>query len=303
MANEEKLLKLLRRAQLHGGISGVRFVRDIPNTIQSLEHVAKTLQEQSKSRLILSTVPLDQLNCATCSQAVDAIRKLGAYLPEFDEALTWPQFREKFEDVDNEQIILVARTAGDGLVFSDRWVSAMEIRYWLASLNDSKQVLHLVTNGGSAIVSTFADSGKFDRVVLSRFEEGDIDSFAAALGEVLAVSAESGPATIRVTPDDLASLRAHGSTVLAAAIQELQKRNGGRTDMTLTALVASLEQAGSAQWHEELRDNRDWLREHMADRQNPDLDQALDKVLEDRAKATDIATAKSRLGTQGASAD
>jgi peptidoglycan hydrolase-like protein with peptidoglycan-binding domain len=280
---------------LHGGIPGVRFVRDIPNTTQSLEHVAKTLQERSKSRLILSTVPLDQLNCATCSQAVDAIRKLGAYLPEFDEALTWPQFREKFEDVDNQQITLVARTAGDGLVFSDRWVSAMEIRYWLSSLNDSKQVLHLVTNGGSAIVSTFADSGKFDRVVLSRFEDGDIDSFAAALGEVLAVSTESGTATIRVTPDDLESLRAHGSTALAAAIQELQKRNGGQTDLTLTALVTNLEQAGSAQWHEELRDNRDWLREHMADLQNADLDQALDKVLEDRAKATDIATRRAGL--------
>src|SRR5438270_11982024 len=104
----------------------------------------------------------------------------------------------------------------------------MEIRYWLSSLKHSKEVLHLVTDGGSAIVSTFADSGKFDRVVLSRFEDGDIDSFATALGEVYAISAETGPATIRVTPDDLLSLRAHGSTALAAAVREMQERNGSQ---------------------------------------------------------------------------
>lgn len=209
--------------------------------------------------------------------------------------MTWPQFREKLEDGDYQQITLVARTAGDGVVFSDRWVSATEIRHWLSSLNDSKQMLYLVTDGGSAIVSTFADSGKFDRVVLSRFGDGDIESFAAALGQVSAIFAELGPATIRVTPDDLVSLRVDGAPGLAAAIQEQQKRNGGQTDVSLAALVASLNQAGSSQGHEDLRDKRDWLREHMADRQNADLDQALDGILEDRVKATDIATRRAGL--------
>jgi hypothetical protein len=280
---------------LHGGIPGVRFVRDIPDTKGSLEHAAKTISEQSKSRLILSTVPLDQLSCATCSLAVDAIRKLGAYLPEFYEPLTWRQFREKFRDTDYQQITLVARTAGDGLLFSDRWVSATEIRYWLSTLDDSKQLLHLVTDGGSAIVSSFADSGKFDRVVLSRFQDGDIGSFAAALGEVSAIFAESGPATIRVTLDDVAELRAADAKALVSAIQEEQKRNGGQTDVSVTAVIAILEQAGSPQGGQELRDNLHWLRGHLVDRQNANLDQALDKVLEDRLKAADIGTRRAGL--------
>lgn len=280
---------------LHGGIPGVRFVRDIPNLSQSLDHVARPVEASPSKSVILSTVPLNDLECKTCGPAQESVRKMKVYLPDFDTELTWSRFRMVLADTDFQQITLVARTAGQGIAFSNQWVGAADISKFLKySFVRPKQLLHLITNGDSSIVGAFADSGKFDRVVLSRFQEGRIESFARAIGELSMLSAASGPAMVHVTPEDLASLRSEEGTDLAHAIDEVQQRLH-TVDVPLSDVIIAIERVSPQQALPQVKRNRDWLRGHIVGQLTVNLDQLLDTELEDLAKAENVGSRKAAL--------
>ena len=282
---------------LHGGIPRTRFVRDIPNLQESIEHAAKVVEKRAGKSLILSTVPLEGLQCASCAHAQQMFQQLEEYLPRFGEKLTWLDFREIMEDAEYQQITLIARSAGDGIVFADKWVSLSEVKARLSERSvPHKELLHVITNGRAAVLSAFADSGKFDRVVLSRFQSGDAESFAQAVEEVVTLASTSGQAMLRIAPDDLDSLRSDEDTLaLAGIIDHVRTRNGGRDELRVVDLLQEVKRSSSRDAQEEFQQNGDWFREHMADTQTVDLDRFFRTQVESRAKATQIESRKAAL--------
>ncbi len=112
-----------------------------------------------------------------------------ATLSDLEEALDNPETR---------QLTLIARCEGDGLVFADEWASFANLAD-LASYTSAKDLLHLVTNCGVSAMNAFADTGRFGRVVVSRFSSGDVSSFTQALETVVRLNrsfASASPVTI-----------------------------------------------------------------------------------------------------------
>jgi hypothetical protein len=131
-------------------------------------------------------------------------------------------------------------------------------------------------------------------VVLSRFQEGRIESFARAIGELSMLSAASGPAMVHVTPEDLASLRSEEGTDLAHAIDEVQQRLH-TVDVPLSDVIIAIERVSPQQALPQVKRNRDWLRGHIVGQLTVNLDQLLDTELEDLAKAENVGSRKAAL--------
>jgi hypothetical protein len=270
---------------LHGGIPGVRFVRDIPDMEASLQHAAAPVPIDPGKWVVASTVPLNGLKCDRCAAAQAALGKLANAVTDFDRPLAWSEFRDLLDEDLYEEITLVARAKQDGLEFADQWVSSDRIAIAMAgSLVKTKKMLHLVTNGGAKVESAFADSGRFDRVVMSRYLEGDPDSFAGALEDVVRWAEAPGRITLSAPADDVDELRV-SSPLLAEVLTGMAKRDGDQLTVPLADYVAEVERRDPKQSETGLSAARDWLRTHRKGAASVTLDELFEQVKQQRTAA------------------
>jgi len=157
---------------------------DQPNLSASLSNAREIVSASVRDAVVASTVPLPRSGPAELRGIITTVRRVESYMYAIDAPLTWQSFRQLMTDPVVKQITLIARESRGGIVFSDRWMSLAGIHLFLLGLAQQKEFLHLVTNGGPAVVDAFSSSGRFRRIVLTQYASGNLDSFNDALENV-----------------------------------------------------------------------------------------------------------------------
>jgi hypothetical protein len=166
--------------RIGGGDPSVSFPKDIADVATSVAHLREPVPLSVSHSVVASTVSLNDPGFLAANAAAGV---LDSYLARLEAPVSYEAFVDLLLDENLSQISLVVRYRDGGLVFSDRWISLSTIAADVADI-PQKDLLHLITNGGQDVVGTFADSGNFKRVMLTRFSFGDQPSFEHALHQL-----------------------------------------------------------------------------------------------------------------------
>ena len=97
--------------------------------------------------------------------------------------ITWKKFQEQLLGSTGKQNIFMIRTINNYLVFSDKTISYKKVKKFLKII-PKNNLIYLISNGDNNLLELFADSNKFQRVILSRFENCNKKSFILAIQNV-----------------------------------------------------------------------------------------------------------------------
>jgi len=258
--------------------------RDIPNLQSSVRRAGTPLAADIEHSLFLSTVPLDSPEVRANPSLSRILSSFDSLLISFDAPTTWEDFRDDMEDSDANQITLVIRKSNDGLVFSDRLVSFDLLRAYLEESSlVPKKLIHLITNGGTEVLNLFANSGAFERVILSHFDEGRIDTLSTALENVILYHQHWMNPQIFLTRKEFDEWSA-ASPDLASALSSVAQPSGDGVQMDAQRLVAAIRTAHPDEAEDLIERELPRIQSHMVKEHDADVDAAI------------AATAATRIG-------
>jgi hypothetical protein len=261
--------------QLFG--NGPRIVRDIPQIKLSLSHARKSITPDMSRSVFLSTVRLDSPDVKANPSLNKTLEDLETLLIRFNAPLTWTGLQDVLDDESVGQVTLVIRQAGEGLVFSDGWVAFSEIADYLSGIK-SKEALHLITNGGTDVLRLFADSGKFNRVILTHFDEGSVESFGTAIENLLLYHQQWVVPQMKLTKDQFEEWRSRDTLIAQELSTYSSPSPDGSVVLDLKQLMAAIRSKNPEVADNILEREGGWMSEHLVTKPQPDLDAAIAAV-------------------------
>ncbi len=180
---------------LHGKDPNIYFYRDNPDFQKSLDNAQQTVIPV----VDLSFLLVSNTGDTTSKAKFSTLRNLGVKtvfsdsLKAFVNALKNPAYK---------QINMVIRVRDDRFAFVDDILSYEDMREILQGMNSGKDYIHLVTNGDAKLLELFAGSGKFKRVILTQYQEGDHESYSNAINAMLSFFGYFTPAITYLDDDD-----------------------------------------------------------------------------------------------------
>lgn len=177
---------------LHSKRIGDRHIRRDQTSISaSLDNSLQVVALAEKSMVsVASTVHLTSPQLPEFERIRNIASDIENLHAPISSQLTWDALQQMLLDKALTQHHLIVRARPDGLVLNDQLIKWEELEEFLDTI-PSKRFIHLVTNGGSELVELFASSGKFRRVLLSRYQLGDRESFEEALDNIKQLLASS----------------------------------------------------------------------------------------------------------------
>ena len=223
---------------IHGGDPKIHFVFDQTNIKNSLANEQTVPEARLDGAVFVSSVSLEELQDAKFASLKDSFDQMRQRLVPMVTAATVYDFIAVLADPDAKQVTILVRTEHEGLVFSDQWVSYDDIREALSMLGTHKELLHLISNGGADLIKLFADSGQFDRVVYSEFNEGDIKSLRTALGNASAFFSSFTTSSVQVSAAEYSAI-VQDYPDIRVRLDSASREEGTNRILDLTALALS----------------------------------------------------------------
>jgi hypothetical protein len=273
---EDGNFELASITKLYSDADSLQLMRDIADVSVSVNHFAKSILPTLGQSAVLLTAKLGPLNDSRLLGSRERLYQLEGNAFSIRDGTSWSDFTDILEGEDATQITLIVRTAGAGLVFSDRWVSFDEIKDAITDAK-TKDLIHIVTNGDIRVEDMFAESKKFNRVVLSRFKSGDLDTFSSALDNVLAYYTAWSLPVITMTTTEFDNHIA-AADVFTKALTDVAESDGASTRIDVRKLVARLHETDPENASQLLAANSAWLSAHSQAKAGIDISTAIDSA-------------------------
>jgi len=260
--------------RIHGGDPDIEFPRDIPDARTSVDHLASKIQPAVSHSVVASTVLLSGAQATPGLQ--NDLDVLDSLLVRVNAPVSYPAFAALLDDKTMSQITLIVRADGDSLRFADRPVSLKTIAADVADI-PKKDFLHLITNGGQEVVDAFAESGKFKRILVTRYQLGDFKSFEQACRRIADYFQSFGVSTAVWRADDFAGIKALDKEA-SALLDQSTAANGDEVQTDVSTLVKRGREQKLDWAAEPFRNILEALRARLRTKPGADLDSSLQEL-------------------------
>ena len=164
--------------KMHGLNSDKKIWKDQPDIDLSITHAQANIYPDINSMVFASTYNYEKFEDDSINVLIGQIYNTGLTV---HTSLSSQGFMDILTNDSLEQIILTIKTMEKGLLFSDRLVTFTELQYLMNTTFPVKDLLYVITNEGEKVQSFFASTGKFNYVVSSEYQIGDLESLQRPL--------------------------------------------------------------------------------------------------------------------------